>query len=80
MYVHVFFNVTRIYYMFSVYTFQGVSFLEVKYQMLLSYLVNLSHLLSLKTHGKSIKGEGTVDRLVEIRTVSRIVIEWVINE
>ena len=49
---------------------QGVSFLEVKYQMLLSYLINLTYLMSVKIKGLSIKDDPAIKRLVEIRTVS----------
>ncbi|KAK2155469.1 hypothetical protein LSH36_239g01067 [Paralvinella palmiformis] len=48
---------------------QGVSFLEVKYQMLLSYLINLTYLMSVKIKGLSIKDDPAIKRLVEIRTV-----------
>ncbi|WAR12640.1 NGDN-like protein [Mya arenaria] len=47
----------------------GISFLEVKYQLLLSYLVNLTYLLLQKARGQSINGDRAVLRLVEIRTV-----------
>ncbi|XP_002731891.1 neuroguidin-A-like [Saccoglossus kowalevskii] len=50
-------------------TNKGVSFLEVKYQLLLSYLVNLTHTMWKKTGGKSLKNDPDIDRLVEIRTV-----------
>ncbi|KAH3773210.1 neuroguidin-like [Dreissena polymorpha] len=50
-------------------TSKGISFLEVKYQMLLSYLVNLTYLMLRKAGGQSIHGDETVLRLVEIRTV-----------
>ncbi|XP_013407571.1 neuroguidin [Lingula anatina] len=50
-------------------TAKGVSFLEVKYHMLLSYLMNLSQVILRKSRGESIKGEPAIERLVEIRTV-----------
>ena len=50
--------------------YQGISFLEVKYEMLLSYLVNLTYILLQKSNGESIAGDKAVERLVEIRTVS----------
>ncbi|XP_028410028.1 neuroguidin-A-like [Dendronephthya gigantea] len=50
-------------------TEKGVSFLEMKFHLLLSYLINLVHYMLLKAHGKSIEGSPTVDRLVELRTV-----------
>jgi len=43
--------------------------LELKNQMMLSYLVNLVHLISEKISGNSIEGSADVERLVEIRTV-----------
>ena len=53
---------------------QGISFLEVKNHTLLSYLTNITHLASIKCQGKSIQGDPTIERLVEIRTVSRHVL------
>ncbi|XP_046328969.1 neuroguidin-like [Haliotis rufescens] len=50
-------------------TSKGVSFLEVKYQMLLSYLTNLTFVLLKKTSGQSIERDASIERLVEIRTV-----------
>ncbi|KAL3860671.1 hypothetical protein ACJMK2_010765 [Sinanodonta woodiana] len=50
-------------------TSKGISFLEVKYQLLLSYLMNLSYIMVKKTGGKSIQGDASIERLVEIRTV-----------
>ena len=53
-----------------------MSFLEVKYELLLSYVTNLVYLMTRKIHGKSIterdtakEGTTTIDRIVEIRTV-----------
>ena len=51
---------------------QGVSFLEVKYQLLLGYLVDLTLLMSNKLRGNSIQDDPCIDRLVEIRTVSML--------
>merc|ERR1719277_2722417 len=50
-------------------TAKGVSFLEVKNQLLLSYLINLSHLCCHKLKGGSLQGHEDIHRLVEIRTV-----------
>lgn len=50
-------------------TSKGISFLEVKYQLLLSYLINCTYLFHQKTCGKSIDGDLTVDRLTQIRTI-----------
>lgn len=48
---------------------QGLSFLEVKDQLLLMYLMDLSHLILDKASGGSLQGHPAVLRLVEIRTV-----------
>ena len=48
---------------------QGLSFLEVKDQLLLMYLMDLSHLILDKASGGSLHGHPAVLRLVEIRTV-----------
>ncbi|XP_023229045.1 neuroguidin-like [Centruroides sculpturatus] len=50
-------------------TEKGNSFLELKNQMLLSYLINLTYIIHNKAIGKSIEGEPAIERLVEIRTV-----------
>ncbi|XP_075387553.1 neuroguidin [Tenrec ecaudatus] len=50
-------------------TEKGLSFLEVKDQMLLMYLMDLSHLLLDKASGGSLQGHAAVWRLVEMRTV-----------
>ncbi|XP_054849381.1 neuroguidin [Eublepharis macularius] len=50
-------------------TEKGLSFLEVKDQMLLLYLQDLSHLILEKTSGRSIAGHPALLRLVETRTV-----------
>ncbi|XP_075212163.1 neuroguidin [Lycorma delicatula] len=50
-------------------TSEGLSVLEVKNQMLLSYLSNLLYIIMLKCYGKSIAGTVIIDHLVEIRTV-----------
>lgn len=50
-------------------TSKGISFLEVKYQLLLSYLTNLTYVMLKKTHGQAIEGDESIERLVEIRTV-----------
>ncbi|KAI0219446.1 Neuroguidin-A [Lamellibrachia satsuma] len=53
----------------SLSTAKGISFLDVKYHLLLDYLMNLTFVMSHKVNGRSIKGEPSIDRLVEIRTV-----------
>ncbi|XP_057670856.1 neuroguidin [Diorhabda carinulata] len=50
-------------------TDQGLSFLEMKYNMLLSYLINLTYVVLRKSCGEKIEGDPCIDRLVEIRTV-----------
>ncbi|XP_061196314.1 neuroguidin-like [Saccostrea echinata] len=50
-------------------TSKGISFLEVKYQLLLSYLINLTYITLQKAKGGSIEGDPAIDRLIEIRTV-----------
>jgi len=48
---------------------QGISFLDVKNHLMLSYIMNLTHVMCSKVSGESIRGSPDVDRLVEIRTV-----------
>jgi len=48
---------------------EGMSFLDVKNQMLVKYLTNLAVLFLKKCSGESIKDTVTVDHLVEIRTI-----------
>ncbi|XP_015777115.1 PREDICTED: neuroguidin-like isoform X2 [Acropora digitifera] len=50
-------------------TTKGVSFLEVKFHLLLSYIIDLTYYLLRKTDGKSWESDPAVDRLVEARTV-----------
>uniref|UniRef100_A0A8C5NWZ4 Neuroguidin-like n=1 Tax=Jaculus jaculus TaxID=51337 RepID=A0A8C5NWZ4_JACJA len=50
-------------------TEEGLSFLEMKDQLLLMYLMDLSHLILDKASGVSLQGHAAVLRLVEIRTV-----------
>uniref|UniRef100_V9L5H8 Neuroguidin n=1 Tax=Callorhinchus milii TaxID=7868 RepID=V9L5H8_CALMI len=50
-------------------TSEGISFLEVKNQLLVSYLIDLSHVIALKAHGRSLEHQPGVLRLTEIRTV-----------
>ncbi|CAH1269532.1 NGDN [Branchiostoma lanceolatum] len=49
-------------------TAKGISFLESKYQLLLSYLINLTYIMMRKVEGASIRGDPAVSRIVEIRT------------
>uniref|UniRef100_T1JJK7 Neuroguidin n=1 Tax=Strigamia maritima TaxID=126957 RepID=T1JJK7_STRMM len=50
-------------------TTKGISFLEVKYHLLLSYLINLTFTSLIKMNGQKLEGDPAVDRIVEIRTV-----------
>ncbi|XP_053617201.1 neuroguidin-A [Plodia interpunctella] len=50
-------------------TDSGLSFLEMKYQMLLSYLINLTYIVLRKCSGEKIVSDPSIDRLIEIRTV-----------
>ncbi|KAM9329842.1 neuroguidin [Gastrophryne carolinensis] len=50
-------------------TEKGLSFLELKNQLLLMYMQDLTHLIMEKMYGKSLKDNPGIMRLVEIRTV-----------
>lgn len=50
-------------------TDKGLSYLEMKYQMLLSYLINLTYIVLRKCSGERIESDPSIDRLIEIRTV-----------
>ncbi|XP_014229154.1 neuroguidin [Trichogramma pretiosum] len=50
-------------------TDKGLNFLEMKYQMLLSYLINLTHIVLRKCSGEKIEDHPSIDRLIEIKTV-----------
>ncbi|KAL7042781.1 hypothetical protein ACKWTF_001276 [Chironomus riparius] len=47
----------------------GLSFLEVKYHMLLNYLINLTYVVLRKCSGQRIEKDPSIDRLIEIRTI-----------
>jgi len=47
----------------------GLSFLEVKYHMLLDYLINLTYIVLQKCSGEKIENDPAIDRLIEIRIV-----------
>ena len=49
--------------------FQGLSFLDLRYQLLLFYLQDLTHLISLKTEGAKIKESQAMERVMTVRTV-----------
>uniref|UniRef100_A0A3B5BEV0 Neuroguidin n=1 Tax=Stegastes partitus TaxID=144197 RepID=A0A3B5BEV0_9TELE len=48
---------------------QGLSFLDLRYHLLLFYLQDLTHLISIKTEGGKIKESDALNRVVTIRTV-----------
>ncbi|XP_055037783.1 neuroguidin [Misgurnus anguillicaudatus] len=50
-------------------TSKGLSCLDLRYHLLLFYLQDVTHLISLKTEGESIKDNSAIHRLVTIRTV-----------
>nr|ACQ58363.1 Neuroguidin [Anoplopoma fimbria] len=50
-------------------TSEGLSFLDLRYHLLLFYLQDLTHLISVKTEGGRIKDSEALNRLVTIRTV-----------
>ncbi|XP_063963899.1 neuroguidin-like, partial [Lytechinus pictus] len=50
-------------------TAKGVSFLEVKHHLLLSYIMDLTYIMLQKVKGRSINGDPAVLRLAENRTV-----------
>lgn len=41
-------------------SFQGLNFLEMKYHMLLSYLINLTYVVLRKCSGRKIEGDPTI--------------------
>uniref|UniRef100_A0A182VTE3 Sas10 C-terminal domain-containing protein n=1 Tax=Anopheles minimus TaxID=112268 RepID=A0A182VTE3_9DIPT len=47
----------------------GLNFLEIKYHMLLNYLINLTYVVLRKCSGHRIEKDPSIDRLIEIRTV-----------
>ncbi|KAF2069251.1 hypothetical protein CYY_009430 [Polysphondylium violaceum] len=50
-------------------TSKGISFLETKYHLLLSYCLNITYFLMIKSSGVSIKDHPVVDQLVKIRVM-----------
>ncbi|KAG7216771.1 hypothetical protein INR49_021169 [Caranx melampygus] len=50
-------------------TSKGLSFLDLRYHLLLFYLQDLTHLISIKTEGGSIKDSEALMRVVTVRTV-----------
>ena len=50
-------------------TAEGMSFLELKNHLMLTYLTNLSYIMLKKCSGKSIAGDDALERLVTVRTI-----------
>ena len=50
-------------------TASGVSYLEVKLQLLLSYCTNVAFYLLLKAEGRAVKNHPVIEQLVELRTL-----------
>lgn len=50
-------------------TSKGLSFLEVKYHILLEYITNLSLIMYRKLNGESIQDHGAIMSLIEQRTI-----------
>ncbi|XP_076017221.1 neuroguidin [Genypterus blacodes] len=50
-------------------TSKGLSFLDLRYHLLLFYLQDLTHLISMKTEGSRIKDSGALGRIVTVRTL-----------
>lgn len=48
---------------------QGLSFLDLRYHLLLFYLQDLTHLINIKTEGGKIKDSEALNRVITIRTV-----------
>lgn len=50
-------------------TSKGLSYLEVKYHLLLNYCINISFYLLLKAEGRSVKNHPVIEELVRIRVM-----------
>ncbi|XP_041923481.1 neuroguidin isoform X1 [Alosa sapidissima] len=50
-------------------TSKGLSYLDLRYQLLLFYLQDVTHLISVKSEGKSLKDNDAIHRLVTVRTI-----------
>ncbi|KAI8647411.1 Sas10/Utp3/C1D family-domain-containing protein [Parasitella parasitica] len=53
----------------QVQTSKGVSFLEVKYQIMLQYILQLAYFVHLKISGKQVENSPAVESLVELRVI-----------
>lgn len=47
----------------------GLNYLEIKYHMLLNYLINITYIILRKCSGELIKNDPSIERLIEVRTV-----------
>ncbi|XP_069044244.1 neuroguidin [Lepisosteus oculatus] len=50
-------------------TDKGLSFLDLRYHLLLFYLQDVTHLISSKTEGRSLRDNSAIHRLLAVRTV-----------
>ncbi|KAJ8413248.1 hypothetical protein AAFF_G00092440 [Aldrovandia affinis] len=50
-------------------TSKGLSFLDLRYHLLMFYLQDITHLISVKSEGGSVKDNNALHRLVTVRTV-----------
>ncbi|KAI8992544.1 Sas10/Utp3/C1D family-domain-containing protein [Pilobolus umbonatus] len=50
-------------------TSKGVSFLEVKYQLMLQYIIQLAYYVHLKLSGKQVENNPVIDSLIELRVI-----------
>lgn len=53
----------------QVHTSKGVSFLEVKYQVMLQYILQLAYFVHLKISGKQVENNPIIESLVELRVI-----------
>ncbi|KAG1079876.1 hypothetical protein G6F42_023567 [Rhizopus arrhizus] len=53
----------------QVHTSKGVSFLEVKYQVMLQYILQLAYFVHLKISGKQLENNPVVESLVQLRVI-----------
>lgn len=50
-------------------TDNGLNYLEIKYHMLLNYLINITYIVLRKCSGQLIKNDPSIERLIEVRTI-----------
>ncbi|KAG1446041.1 hypothetical protein G6F55_011710 [Rhizopus delemar] len=53
----------------AIQTSKGVSFLEVKYQLMLQYVLEIAYIVHLKISGKKIENHPVIESLVELRVI-----------